>query len=154
MERSNSAEAPLAIGEVAARSGIAASALRFYEAEGLIQAERDAAGRRWYPRAVLRLVAFIRTAQRLGISLAEVRAALGELPDGRTPNRADWTRLSRRWRPVLDRRIQELMLLRDKLDGCIGCGCLSLRRCRLYNPDDQMAADGPGPRHLLAGDVR
>lgn len=154
MAKSNSPQTLLAIGEVAARSGIATSALRFYEAEDLISAQRDAAGRRWYPRAALRRVAFIRTAQRLGISLAEVRAALSELPDGRTPTRADWTRLSRRWRPSLDQRIRELVLLRDKLDGCIGCGCLSLRRCRLYNPGDELAADGPGPRNLIAGNVR
>jgi len=149
-----SPKAQLAIGELAARSGVAASALRFYEAEGLIQAGRDGAGRRVYPRAMLRRVAFIRTAQRLGVSLGEIGVALAELPDARTPTRADWTLLSRRWRPRLDRRIRDLELLRDKLDGCIGCGCLSLRRCKLYNPGDEAAAQGDGPRYLLAGQVR
>jgi MerR family transcriptional regulator, redox-sensitive transcriptional activator SoxR len=144
----------LSIGELAARSGVATSALRFYEAEGLIRAERDSSGRRVFARAVLRRVAFVRTAQRLGVSLSEIHAALAELPEARTPTRADWARLSRRWRPRLDRRIRDLELLRDKLDGCIGCGCLSLRRCRLYNPDDEVAVEGEGPRYLLAGRVR
>lgn len=133
---------------------MAASALRFYEAEGLIRAERDSAGRRVFARAMLRRVAFIRTAQRLGVSLSEIRFTLAELPEARTPTRADWTLLSRRWRPRLDRHIRDLELLRDQLDGCIGCGCLSLRRCRLYNPGDEAAAEGDGPRYLLAGQVR
>ena len=137
------------IGELARRSGLAASALRFYEEAGLLQSQRSEAGRRHYPRHILRRVAFIRAAQAVGLSLDEIRAALASLPDGRTPNAADWQRLSRGWRPLLDERIAALSRLRDQLSSCIGCGCLSLTKCALYNPADQAALKGTGPRYLL-----
>jgi MerR family redox-sensitive transcriptional activator SoxR len=139
----------LAIGEVAARSGIAPSALRYYESEGLIHAQRSDGGRRLYEREVLRRVAFIRVAQRIGLSLDEIRGALASLPDQRTPTAKDWARLSRQWRPRLDEQIDMLVALRDQLASCIGCGCLSLRACALYNPDDAAAGLGSGPRYLL-----
>jgi len=139
----------LSIGEVAARSGISSSALRFYETQGLVHAARSDGGQRRYERDVLRRVAFIRVAQRVGLSLDEVRSALGTLPDERTPTAKDWARLSRAWRPRLDEQIAVLTSLRDQLSSCIGCGCLSLRACALYNPDDGAAALGTGPRYLL-----
>lgn len=139
----------LTIGEVAERTGVTTSALRFYEAEGLLCASRSAGGQRRYDRDVLRRVSFIRIAQRVGLDLDEVRGALDDLPDGRTPTKADWARLSRRWRPVLDERIAVLERLRDQLADCIGCGCLSLRSCGLYNPSDRAASFGPGARYLL-----
>ena len=142
----------LSIGEVAERAGIAPSALRFYEKEGLIHADRSDGGQRRYHRDVLRLVAFIRAAQRVGLSLDDIREALATLPEGHTPTAADWTRLSRGWRPLLDRRIEEMQRLRDRLDGCIGCGCLSLKTCALSNPDDIAASAGPGARWLMVGD--
>lgn len=138
----------LTIGEVATRSGFATSALRYYEREGLLAATRSAGGQRRYPRSVLRRLAFIRAAQNVGLSLEEVRTALATLPDGRTPTRADWARLSRAWQARLDEQIQGLQKLRDGLTGCIGCGCLSLRSCALYNPRDAVAAEGPGARLL------
>jgi MerR family redox-sensitive transcriptional activator SoxR len=140
----------LTIGELAARSGVAPSALRYYERLGLIRARRTSGNQRRYERAELRRVAFIRIAQQVGVSLDEIRAALAELPDSRTPTRADWERLSRRWRRRLEEQIALLERLRDNLTGCIGCGCLSLRTCRLYNPQDQLAAVGPGPRRLIS----
>lgn len=140
----------LTIGQVAERTGVAASALRFWEDEGLLAPERTGAGHRRYPRELLRRVSFIRAAQEVGISLAEVRAALDGLPDGRTPTAQDWARLSAAWRDRLEDRIAALERLRDRLDGCIGCGCLSLQRCHIVNPADAAAAEGPGPRHLLA----
>jgi MerR family redox-sensitive transcriptional activator SoxR len=139
----------LTIGEVATRSGIAPSALRFYESEGLVHALRSDGGRRLYEREVLRRVAFIRVAQRIGLSLDEIRGALATLPDQRTPTAKDWARLSRQWRPRLDEQIDMLVALRDQLASCIGCGCLSLRACALYNPDDAAADLGSGPRYLL-----
>ena len=139
----------LSIGEVAARSGIAPSALRFYEAQGLLRAARTDGGRRRYERDVLRRVAFIRVAQRVGLTLDEVREALGTLPDQRTPTAKDWARLSRAWQPRLDEQIAVLTALRRDLASCIGCGCLSLGACKLYNPDDGAAVLGPGPRYLL-----
>jgi MerR family redox-sensitive transcriptional activator SoxR len=139
----------LAIGEVAARSGIAPSALRYYESEGLIHALRSDGGQRLYEREVLRRVAFIRAAQRIGLSLGEIRRALATLPDQGTPTAKDWARLSRQWRPRLDAQIDMLVALRDQLASCIGCGCLSLRACALYNPDDAAAGLGSGPRYLL-----
>jgi MerR family redox-sensitive transcriptional activator SoxR len=142
----------LTIGEVAERANVAASALRFYEREGLVSSVRSEGGQRRYHREVLRRVAFVRAAQRVGLRLDEVKAALGSLPDGRSPTAADWRRLSRQWRPVLDRRIAELERVRDGLDSCIGCGCLSLKVCRLLNPDDVAAAEGPGARWLLDED--
>ncbi|SFN27692.1 redox-sensitive transcriptional activator SoxR [Dokdonella immobilis] len=139
----------LSVGEVARRSGVAVSTLHFYEARSLLSSERSAGNQRRYRRDALRRVAFIRTAQALGISLAEIAEALAELPEQRTPTKADWTRLSSRWRTSLDLRIANLQALRDKLDGCIGCGCLSLRACKLYNPGDDLGSGGPGPRRLL-----
>lgn len=137
------------IGELAKRAGIAASALRFYEEQQLLHSQRSDGGRRLYRRADLRRVAFIRVAQTLGLSLNEIRAALASLPESRTPTAADWNRLSRQWRPLLDARIAAMMRLRDQLDSCIGCGCLSMKKCGLYNPADIAAAEGPGPRYLL-----
>ncbi|MES2128377.1 MAG: redox-sensitive transcriptional activator SoxR [Pseudomonadota bacterium] len=138
----------LTVGEVARRSGVAVSALHFYEKEGLIRSMRTPGNQRRYAREVLRRVSFIRAAQHVGISLAEIAIALQSLPDGRTPTREDWTRLSSAWRVQLDEKIRQLKLLRDKLDDCIGCGCLSIDRCRLRNPRDTLAVDGPGPVRL------
>src|ERR671932_2319123 len=138
----------LTIGQVSARSGVAASALRFYEQQGLISATRTAGGARRFPRAVLRRLAFVRAAQNVGLSLAEIRDALGTLPDGRPPTARDWARLSRGWRERLDEQIAALVQLRDGLDSCIGCGCLSLARCALQNPADVAASSGPGARWL------
>ncbi|MEN3615498.1 redox-sensitive transcriptional activator SoxR [Plantactinospora sp. ZYX-F-223] len=139
----------LTIGELAARSGVATSALRYYERLGLIRAGRTGGNQRRFDRAELRRVAFIRISQQLGVSLEEIRGALAELPDGRTPTKADWARLSARWRRRLDEKIDLMTRLRDDLTNCIGCGCLSLRGCNLYNPDDELAAQGPGPRRML-----
>jgi MerR family redox-sensitive transcriptional activator SoxR len=139
----------LTISELAARSGVAPSALRYYERLGLIRATRTGGNQRRYARAELRRVSFVRIAQQVGVSLEEIGATLAELPEGRTPTRADWARLSRHWHSRLQERIALLERLRDDLTGCIGCGCLSLRRCRLYNPDDELAAEGAGPRRLL-----
>jgi MerR family transcriptional regulator, redox-sensitive transcriptional activator SoxR len=142
----------IAIGEVAARSGLAASALRFYEDVGLITSERSAGGRRVYRRQVLRRLGVIRIAQRLGLSLEEIREALDVLPADRTPTKAEWARMSRIWRRRLEDRISSLEALRDDLTSCIGCGCLSLQRCRLYNPDDVASTRGTGARYLLGDD--
>ena len=138
----------LTIGQVAERSGVPHTALRFYEDRGLIASERTSGNQRRYARSVLRRLAFIRTAQRVGLSLEEVRDALTTLPDGRTPTKSDWSRLSQEWRVELDARIDALHRLRDRLTSCIGCGCLSLRGCALQNSDDQQAADGPGAPKL------
>jgi len=140
--------APLTIGQLAKRAGVAASALRFYEAEGLIHGSRSAGGHRQYPRHVLRRVAFIRAAQVVGLTLPQIKAALATLPEGRTPTKADWARLSSGWAPLLDERIAALQKLREKLTGCIGCGCLSLKACALYNPQDAKSKEGPGARLL------
>jgi len=139
----------ITIGELSARSGVATSALRFYEVRGLIAAERTSGNQRVYPRPTLRRVAFIRAAQAVGLTLDEIARALATLPMDRTPVKRDWERVSTAWRDRLDKRIAELERLRDGLTGCIGCGCLSLRTCRLLNRDDRVAADGPGARHLL-----
>lgn len=144
-------EHALTIGELSARSGLAASALRYYERLGLIRSTRTGGNQRRYERSELRRVAFIRIAGQVGVPLEEIRAALASLPDERTPTKADWARLSRAWQRRLDDRIGLLERLRDRLDGCIGCGCLSMRQCALYNPDDMLAAQGSGPRRLLAG---
>lgn len=138
----------LSVGELAARSGVAVSALHFYERQGLLRSSRNAGNQRRYGRDVLRRVAVIRVAQRAGVPLAEIRAALDTLPDARTPTREDWRRLSHCWRSALDARIAQLSALREQLDGCIGCGCLSLRQCPLRNPDDIAAAQGPGAPYL------
>ena len=134
--------------EVSARSGVAVSALHFYEREGLVTSHRTAGNQRRYHRDVLRRLAFIRVSQGLGIPLAAIREALSSLPDDRTPTKSDWGHLSRAWRDDLDIRIEQLRRLRDGLDGCIGCGCLSLRSCALSNPDDMLAANGPGAHRL------
>lgn len=139
----------LTVGELAARSGVAVSALHFYEREGLISSRRTAGNQRRYRRDALRRVAFIRVSQRVGIPLATIGAALATLPDDRTPTAKDWRRLSLAWRDDLDARIEQLARLRDRLTDCIGCGCLSLRKCRLTNPHDELAESGPGPRTLL-----
>ena len=138
----------LTIGETAERAGVATSALRYYEAQGLIRASRTTGNQRRYERTTLRRVAFIRSAQRVGLSLEEITAALGTLPDGRTPTKADWTRLSAGWRDRIDDQIDRLERLRDRLDSCIGCGCLSLDRCSLSNPDDHIRGRGPGAVYL------
>ncbi|MGH8908694.1 MAG: redox-sensitive transcriptional activator SoxR [Egibacteraceae bacterium] len=138
----------LTIGELARRSGVPRTALRFYEDRGLITAERTTGNQRRYPRHMLRRLAFIRAGQRVGLSLEQIADALAKLPDHRTPTKGDWTRLSRSWRGELDARIDALTRLRDRLDDCIGCGCLSLQRCALSNFDDVMAANGPGASRL------
>ncbi len=142
----------LTVGEASARSGFATSALRFYEREGLIAARRTGGGQRRYHRSVLRRLAFIRAARNIGLSLQEVREQLDLLPAGRTPNRADWSRISRHWQRRLDEQIAALQALRDGLDSCIGCGCLSLQRCRISNPGDVVArsSDAPGAAYLPA----
>jgi MerR family redox-sensitive transcriptional activator SoxR len=136
-------------GELADRAGVTVSALHFYEREGLITSRRTSGNQRRYHRDVLRRVAFIRFSQRLGISLHAIGAALETLPDGRTPTARDWSRLSERWRADLDDRITRMQNLRDNLDGCIGCGCLSLQTCGIYNHEDALATLGPGPRRGL-----
>ncbi|GAA0625056.1 redox-sensitive transcriptional activator SoxR [Sporichthya brevicatena] len=142
------AEELLTIGEVAERAGFATSAIRFYDKEGLVVAVRTSGNQRRYPRSALRRLAFIRAAQNVGVPLAEIREALAELPDTRTPTKADWARLSRHWRARLDAQIEGLTALRDNLDSCIGCGCLSLQRCALYNPGDVAGTRGPGAQRL------
>ena len=139
----------LTIGEVAKRSGVAASALRFYEDRGLIASERAGSGHRRYPRRVLRRIAFIVFAQRIGLTLGEIANELDKLPPDRAPTRRDWSRLSSGWSERIDERIAELERLKRGLTECIGCGCLSLERCRLSNPDDRAARMGPGPRYWI-----
>ena len=139
----------LTIGDVARRTGLATSALRFYEQEALIESLRTPGNQRRYPRSVIRRVSFIRAAQRVGLTLAEIRAMLDDLPAGRSPTREDWQELARRWKPWLDERIAALERLRDQLSSCIGCGCLSLDSCALYNSGDAAGNLGPGPRYLL-----
>lgn len=139
----------LTIGELARRAGVATSALRYYEQLGLISSQRTAGGQRRYTRATLRRVAFVRAAQQVGLSLDEARAALGRLPEGRTPTKADWNQVSATWIHRIDERIAELERLRTRLDSCVGCGCLSLRTCGLYNPGDTASARGAGARWLL-----
>jgi MerR family redox-sensitive transcriptional activator SoxR len=138
----------LTVGDVAARSGVAVSTLHFYELKGLIKSWRNEGNQRRYPREVLRRVAIIKVAQRTGIPLASIRKALATIPDHRTPSAEDWKTLSAQWRSELNDRIERLLRLRDQLDGCIGCGCLSLGVCPLRNPWDKLAEEGPGPRLL------
>lgn len=140
----------LTIGALSERTGVAPSALRFYEAEGLIHADRTPSGQRRYHRDVLRRVSFVRVAQQLGLSLHEIREAMASLPDNRTPTARDWHRLSMAWRPRLDEQIAMLQRLRERLDRCIGCGCLSLKVCHIVNPDDQAGTTGCGPRYVVA----
>jgi MerR family redox-sensitive transcriptional activator SoxR len=142
----------LTIGQAAERAGVTTSTLRFYEAEGLIESERTSGNQRRYHRAELRRIALIRAAQSLGMSLEEIRSALDSLPGGRTPSKADWAKLARRWRKNLDERIDALQRLRDEATECIGCGCLSLRSCGLYNAGDRAARAGTGARYLMGDD--
>jgi MerR family transcriptional regulator, redox-sensitive transcriptional activator SoxR len=139
----------LRIGEVARRSGVASSALRYYEARGLVSSERAGSGHRCYSRPVLRRIAFIVYAQRVGLTLEEIGIELAKLPANHAPTRRDWSRLSMKWSSRIDARIAELERLKSGLTECIGCGCLSLDRCRLANPDDRAAARGPGPRYWI-----
>jgi MerR family redox-sensitive transcriptional activator SoxR len=139
----------LSVGEVSRRSGIAVSALHFYEAQGLISSIRTAGNQRRYQRDTPRRLAVIQVAQQVGVPLRAIGGALGTLPSNRTPTRSDWKKLSSRWHADLTERISQLTRLRDTLDGCIGCGCLSIDRCRLYNPRDIGASEGPGPKRLL-----
>ena len=142
----------LSIGQVSERTGVSISALRYYEREDLLRADRTEGGQRRYPREVIRRVSFVRIAQQVGLSLDEIRGALKTLPDDRTPTKADWARLSSTWRSRLDDQIASLTRLRDDLTSCIGCGCLSLKACSLYNPGDLPATLGTGPRYLLSND--
>lgn len=142
--------AELTVGEVAARSGVAVSAIHFYETKGLIASRRNAGNQRRYARDVLRRVAIIKVAQRIGIPLASVSEALATLPSGRTPTAKDWRRMSAAWKNDLDERIEQLLKLRNQLNQCIGCGCLSIRDCRLRNPQDTLAEEGAGARLLDA----
>ena len=139
----------LPIGELARRTGLSVSAIRFYESKGLVAPRRNAGGQRRFPRADIRRLSFILIAQRLGFSIDRIRAQLDRLPNGRTPTPDDWQDISLAFRDELDARIETLIRLRDHLDSCIGCGCLSLRRCTLYNPDDRARRLGPGPRYLM-----
>jgi len=142
------AKVTLSVGEVARRSGVAISALHFYEAKGLIRSDRNTGNHRRYAREILRRIAVIKTAQRVGVPLESIRRALATLPNERTPTAADWRELSARWREDLQARIEELVKLRDQLNSCIGCGCLSLKACRLRNPDDRLSKEGAGARLL------
>lgn len=142
-------ERGVTIGDLARRTGLATSAIRYYGAEGLVHPQRNAAGHRRYARSDIRRLSFVRISQELGFTIAEIRAALSSLPEGRTPTKADWARISRRFGKELDARIAKMQALRARLDGCIGCGCLSLRKCALYNPGDSAARRGPGPRYLM-----
>lgn len=139
----------LPIGELARRTGLSVSAIRYYESKGLIEPHRTGGNQRRFFRSDIRRLSFILIAQRLGLSLEEIEAQLARLPHGRTPNVRDWAAISRTIRAELDVRIAELSRARDNLDGCIGCGCLSLKKCALYNPDDALAARGPGPRNVI-----
>lgn len=139
----------LSIGKLASRTGLSITAIRFYEDEGLVRAQRNAGGQRRFSRGDIRRLSFVKICQGLGFSLADVRQALSGLPDGRTPTKRDWEKLSREFSKDIDERIEALTQLRDTLTGCIGCGCLSLAKCRLYNPDDKAASLGAGPRYLM-----
>lgn len=141
--------ASLSIGDLAKRTGLAITAIRFYEAEGLISSTRNAGGQRRFKRGDIRRLSFVKISQNLGFSLAEIRETLTKLPEARTPTKRDWERLSRHFAKEIDNRIEGLLLLRENLSGCIGCGCLSLSTCKLYNPDDVAAALGSGPRYLM-----
>lgn len=147
---SNRGNEQLSIGEVATRTGLAISAIRFYEAQGLVSASRNAGGQRRFARSVIRRLSFVLIAQQLGYQLEQIREQLAALPEERTPTQKDWAKMSRAFRTSLDERIDTLVRLRDRLDGCIGCGCLSLKNCALYNPEDRAAATGVGPRFVVA----
>lgn len=139
----------LTIGQVSERTGVATSALRFYEEQGLIHSERNAGNQRRYHRDVLRRVSFIRIAQQVGLSLGEIRDELSSLPENRTPDRHDWEKVARSWQPRLDAQIALIERMKHRITGCIGCGCLSMQACPMFNPDDELAAEGPGPQLLL-----
>ena len=139
----------LPIGELARRTGIAVSAIRYYEEQGLVRPGRNAGGQRRFLRSDIRRLSFVLIAQQFGFTLPQIRQVLDRLPDGRTPNKADWTRISSDFRAELDRKIDTLNALRDRLDKCVGCGCLSLTDCALYNPQDRAAGKGAGPRYLM-----
>lgn len=139
----------ISIGDLAARVGVSVSAIRFYEAKGLIEPFRNSGGQRRFLRSDIRRLSFILIAQQLGLTIEEIRAELAKLPNGRTPNAADWKRMSGHMRALLDARIASLTRTRDLLDSCIGCGCLSLRKCALYNPQDRAASRGAGPRYVI-----
>ena len=145
------ASALLTIGDLAGRTGLSVSAIRFYESRGLVSAVRTSGNQRRFLRSDIRRLSFALIAQRLGLTLGEIQAELATLPQGRAPTQSDWEKISRRVRAALDERIAMLERTRDRLDGCIGCGCLSLDRCALYNPGDVAGAEGPGPRFVLAG---
>ncbi|MGI9425810.1 MAG: redox-sensitive transcriptional activator SoxR [Hyphomicrobiaceae bacterium] len=140
---------PLTIGQIARRTGLSVSAIRFYESKGLIAPDRNAGGQRRYLRSDIRRLSFVLIAQQLGFSIEQIKVQLQALPHERTPTQRDWSRMSRDFRTVLDERIATLQRLRDRLDGCIGCGCLSLRKCALYNPHDEAGERGTGPRHVI-----
>lgn len=142
-------ETTLSIGAVADRTGLAVSAIRYYEEQGLVQSERNNGGQRRFLRSDIRRLSFIIIAQDLGFSLDQIKEQLNNLPDGRTPTAGDWTKMSAKFRANIDAKIESLTQLRDKLDGCIGCGCLSLDRCKLYNPEDRAAKKGAGARYLM-----
>ena len=142
----------LAIGELARRTGLSVSAIRYYEEQGLLVAERNAGGQRRFFRSDIRRLSFVLIAQQFGFTLEQIREQMQALPEGRTPTKADWTKISRVFRHELDQRIETLRRLRDNLDGCIGCGCLSLRKCALYNPEDGARSYGSGPRYLMGDD--
>ena len=144
-----SAKALLSIGQLAARTGLSVSAIRFYETRGLVAPIRNTGGQRRFARSDIRRLAFVQIAQRLGFPLTEIERELARLPRGRAPTRSDWAQISDRFRGVLNTRIETLVRMRDRLDGCIGCGCLSLESCALYNPQDRAARLGPGPRFVL-----
>ena len=139
----------LSIGDLAARTGLSVSAIRFYEEKGLVHPLRSGGGQRRFLRSDIRRLSFVLIAQQLGLSIGEIEGQLARLPHGRTPTQADWTRISKAMRGVIDDRIAELQRTRDRLDGCIGCGCLSLKKCQLYNPEDRAGLKGPGPRLLI-----
>jgi len=139
----------LTIGTMARRTGLATSAIRYYEDEGLVHPDRNESGHRRYERSDLRRLSFVMISQDLGFGIAEIRGALNSLPEGRTPTKADWAKISNRFGAELDKRIARMQSLRERLDGCVGCGCLSLKKCTLYNPDDRAARRGAGPRYLL-----
>lgn len=141
--------AMIPIGQLSRRTGLAVSAIRYYESQGLVHPIRSAGGQRQFRRSDIRRLSFLQIAQQFGFTLPQIRAELAGLPDTRTPNKADWTRISRVFRATLDQRIDSLTQLRDNLDGCIGCGCLSLEKCRLYNSGDRAAKNGPGARYLM-----
>ena len=142
-------QAGMSIGDVAARTGLSVSAIRFYENKGLVHPERTSGGQRVFLRSDIRRLSFVMIAQQMGLSIEEITALLMRLPDQRTPTKTDWVRISRSFRQHIDARIAMLERLRERLDGCIGCGCLSLKNCALYNPDDRAGRDGPGPRYVM-----